>query len=299
LGAARDRETQADSDEGQRKEMTLGLNSFIFQFYHLEVLLSRHDELNPELCLESARNALTVLPRLISTSEQVYNGIIWYVHDVSFSCVVANRRRQLLYYPFNPFFVLFGNIIHAPLSGNASQDVQLLRSTVSYYTEMSIGENSFARKLKGVANVFASLAELYIDDARLRNSLGVGASIRPNVSRYSDSEPIVAAVTSMSDLPFTTEGHNMSTSTFDFDFSAGNNLLNCFTDLDFTSQLDFGGQQSFAASENGNFASLHSAAPNPMAALQFDVFESLEKCRVGSKRPLEYTFDWFAWDLNQ
>jgi hypothetical protein len=61
--------------------MTLGLDSFTFQFYHLEVLLTRGEELNPELCLESARNALVILPRLISTSEQVYNGIVWYVYD--------------------------------------------------------------------------------------------------------------------------------------------------------------------------------------------------------------------------
>jgi hypothetical protein len=66
----------ATSDVEEREEMMLGLNAFTFQFQHLRVLLTRH-EADTSACLEAARNALAILPKLISTSEQVYNGIVW------------------------------------------------------------------------------------------------------------------------------------------------------------------------------------------------------------------------------
>jgi hypothetical protein len=216
------------------------------------------------------------------------------------SSTTAEKTRQLLYYPFNPFFVLFGNIIHAPLSDHANHDVQLLRSAVSYYAEMSTQDSSFARKLQGIANVFACLAELYVEDAKTRHSLGTTAATRSHLEGYPGNGSMPISNISMPSLPFSTDGGGGSASTFDFDFFGGSNLLNCFTSLDYTSQLDFSGQQGFAISEDGSYVSLDGGvAPDPMHFSQSSVFESLEKWSTGSKRPLECTFDWFAWDLNQ
>ncbi|KAF2673406.1 hypothetical protein BT63DRAFT_451449 [Microthyrium microscopicum] len=282
LRAARDSEISTEMDESQLKEMTIGLNSLTFQFYHLKVLLTRQEEMNPDTCLDAARNALHILPLLVSTSEQVYNGIIW----------------QLLYYPFNPFFVLFGNIIHAPLSEHIRQDVQLLRSTVSYYNEMSTTDFSLAKKLGDVAHVFASLAELYTHNTMIRNTSGETAG-SCDIGGYSGSGSAPAIMTSMPGTSFGMESDGGATSNLDFDFSRGSDLLNYFTNLDYTMQLDFNGPQSFVTSEDGSNMSAPGPALDMAQHLESNVFESFDKWSVGSKRPLECTFDWFTWDLNQ
>jgi hypothetical protein len=64
--------------------MAIGLDSLTFQYYHLRVLLARHEESDRESCLHSAREALMILPKLVSTSEQVYNGVVWYVQSFRF-----------------------------------------------------------------------------------------------------------------------------------------------------------------------------------------------------------------------
>jgi hypothetical protein len=77
LSTAHQKEMLANAAESQQKEMHLGRDSFTFQFHHLEVLLFRHDESDTIRCLDPARKALSILPRLMSTSEQVYNGVVW------------------------------------------------------------------------------------------------------------------------------------------------------------------------------------------------------------------------------
>lgn len=63
----------------QLKELDIGIASIKFQFHHLQVVLLREfvDSDMQGRCLRAARDALSLLPELISTSEQVYNGLIW------------------------------------------------------------------------------------------------------------------------------------------------------------------------------------------------------------------------------
>ena len=77
LSAARDNELVVGSTKNERRELALAFDSLTFQYRHLHVLLTRQNELDQESCLHSARDAMKILPNLVSTSEEVYNGIVW------------------------------------------------------------------------------------------------------------------------------------------------------------------------------------------------------------------------------
>lgn len=212
----------------------------------------------------------------------------------------AKLFRQLLYYPFNAFFVLFGNTIRAPHSQSCDQDVRLLHSTASYYNEMSSAGNTLAARLENVAHVFASLAELYVREVRRTSSVGMTDTSQPMMNTFSTAKPASFSA-SVPDVPFFGGGDNYAA--FDFDFCANSNLLNCLTgpDIigpDFTQQLDFGEEQSFSFSEDGSHMSQDESPHDIYRFAQSEVVGSLQKWSAGSKRPLECTFDWFSWDSN-
>lgn len=69
----------AKRDENEQAEMNIAMDSISFQYHHLRVLLTRHDDADRILCLQSAREAILTLGRLVSSSARVYNGIIWCV----------------------------------------------------------------------------------------------------------------------------------------------------------------------------------------------------------------------------
>jgi hypothetical protein len=208
--------------------------------------------------------------------------------------------RQLLYYPFNAFFVLFGNIIHVPLSDHYIQDVRLLRSTVSYYTEMSSKGSAFAGKLESVAHAFASLAELYVQEMTKRNALDISNAAQPFPNTFSGVEQISGLSTSARDVPLVSADGTFPA--FDFDFSSNNNLLDYFigSDLrgpDIVAQTDFRTEQRFATEGEGSYKSPQSVLSHEsMGFGQSDIFGRLENWSAGRKRPLECTFDWFSWD---
>lgn len=66
----------------QNHEMALGISSFKFQYLHLLVELLRDDAAQRVLRLTSAREALAMLPEIISNWGSVYNGIMWYATAV-------------------------------------------------------------------------------------------------------------------------------------------------------------------------------------------------------------------------
>jgi hypothetical protein len=200
--------------------------------------------------------------------------------------------RQLLYYPFNVFFVLFGNTIRAPHSQSCDQDVRLLHSTASYYNEMSSAGNTLAGRLENIAHIFASLAELYVREVRKTSSMGMTDTSPPMMNTFFTGETASFSA-SVPDVPFFGGGDNFSA--FEFDFCANSNLLNCFTEPDivgpnFTPQLDFG--------EDGSHMSQGGSPHDICQFAQSGVFGSLQKWSAGSKRPLACTFDWFSWDSN-
>jgi hypothetical protein len=165
-------------------ELKTGMEFMAFQYHHLLVQLTAHDDDSRETCLNAARDAIDSLKRLVSTSSQVYNGIVW----------------ELLYYPFTPFFVLFSNIIRAPSAASTAGDVKLLYATQSYLTEMT-SRGMMAGKLEKISQVFATLAEMYVRETaakseyqqtwpELPSRLGrMAQSIDSSEQVFEDSEP--------------------------------------------------------------------------------------------------------------
>ena len=58
-------------------------------YHHLVVSLTRSDPFCRELCLGSAREAILLLKDLVAHSEEVFNGIVWYVE--CYARVIPNK----------------------------------------------------------------------------------------------------------------------------------------------------------------------------------------------------------------
>ncbi|KAJ5494629.1 Transcription factor, partial [Penicillium fimorum] len=146
----------ASANASQIREMTLGISTMKFQYLHSLVLLLGGDDSSAILRLSSAREAISTLSSMVSNWSSVYNGVVW----------------QLLYCPFAPFFVIFGNIIH---SENAQiptieQDLNLLSATVNYFSEMRSQMHLLATvcsRLQHTASVFLQLAQLHVSRCAL------------------------------------------------------------------------------------------------------------------------------------
>ncbi|OQE06566.1 hypothetical protein PENVUL_c017G03689 [Penicillium vulpinum] len=144
----------------QIREMTLGISTVKFQYLHSLILLLKGDDSSSILRLSSAREAISTLSSMVSNWSSVYNGLVW----------------QLLYCPFTPFFVIFGNIIH---SDNArtpmiEQDLDLLSATVDYFAEMRSQMRLLATvcsRLQHTASAFLRLAQVHVSRHALTQSV--------------------------------------------------------------------------------------------------------------------------------
>ncbi|KAF4767544.1 hypothetical protein HAV15_009667 [Penicillium sp. str.  len=93
--------------------------------------------------LSSAREAISTLSCMVSSWSSVYNGAVW----------------QLLYCPFTPFFVIFGNIIYSDGAQTSAiaQDLNLLPATVDYFAH--------------TASVFLQLAQGHVPHHALTETI--------------------------------------------------------------------------------------------------------------------------------
>lgn len=73
---------QRSADDSQIREMNLGINSVKFQYLHILTLLLKGDR-SSDLRLSCAREAISLLPSLVSNWGSVYNGVIWYADGSS------------------------------------------------------------------------------------------------------------------------------------------------------------------------------------------------------------------------
>jgi hypothetical protein len=101
-------------------------------------------------------------------------------------CILTFKNtRQLLYYPFTPFFVLFGDVVMNPTSSTCFSDLQLLRKTSLYYSDFQ-KYHSAAIKLERVAESFTKIAETYVRQSLKRR--GSHGNDEQNVSREAGEE---------------------------------------------------------------------------------------------------------------
>lgn len=74
--------------------------------------------------------------------------------------------RQLLYYPFTPFFVVFENVANNSTDkSTAEMDLKLLETTTTYFQQMSsqVGKlSAVCAKLEHTAAVFHRLAQTHV-----------------------------------------------------------------------------------------------------------------------------------------
>jgi hypothetical protein len=66
------------ANASQVREMSLGISSIKFQYLHALILLLKGDESSCDLCLSSAREAISILRSIVSNWSSVYNGVVWY-----------------------------------------------------------------------------------------------------------------------------------------------------------------------------------------------------------------------------
>ncbi|EHK47021.1 hypothetical protein TRIATDRAFT_46040, partial [Trichoderma atroviride IMI 206040] len=234
----------ASSTANQLQEMMIGIRAMRFQYFHIIILLLRKDENNKELRTQAARDAIELLPGLVSNSTHVYNGLVW--------C--------LLYYPFTPFFTIFGHIIKHPSSPTVNQDLELLNRTATYFNSMkrlrSLPEAS--SKLERTALVFYNLARF------ITSREHAGSSVQSIESTI--------ATTSSEDTPV----QEMDILSREVDFESYTDAFMAYvSDQDSTAQPGF---------DNIDIE-------NILGCLESD--DAPHRTR---KRSFESTLDWFSWD---
>ncbi|KAJ5827562.1 Transcription factor [Penicillium robsamsonii] len=146
----------ASANASQIREMTLGISTMKFQYLHSLVLLLGGDDSSSVLRLSCAREAISTLSSMVSNWSSVYNGVVW----------------QLLYCPFTPFFVIFGNIIRSESAQvpTIEQDLNFLSATVNYFAAMRSQMRLLATvcsRLQHTASVFLQIAQMHVSRCAL------------------------------------------------------------------------------------------------------------------------------------
>ncbi|KAF4426551.1 transcriptional regulatory [Fusarium acutatum] len=87
---------KAFSGPNELREMELGISTIKFEYLHVSMVLLKSHSPSANLRLETAREAMSLLPSMVSNWTSIYNSMIWH----------------LLYYPFIPYFIIFENLVH-------------------------------------------------------------------------------------------------------------------------------------------------------------------------------------------
>ncbi|KAK2013629.1 hypothetical protein LZ32DRAFT_557688 [Colletotrichum eremochloae] len=262
----------------QLKEMSLGLSSMKFQYLHIVIILLKGDDSFSNLRLEAAREALFLLPTVVSNWSSVYNGVIWH----------------LLYYPFIPFFVVFENLVHNHAFQSAvtiDHDLKLLATTVSYFVSMRAQMRLLATlctRLERVAAVFLQLAKSYLgrrtsvsDESRSNNPWTLGNSLS-DIS----SVPTLPAMRQRAENASKEKHTDVIWNQYEEGSVLGDdaeigNLLKWLPADTFTADLFMEREQQNEAGSANTTGFVTSSASESSRA---------------RKRAFDATFDWFSWD---
>ncbi|GAD95021.1 hypothetical protein NECHADRAFT_34178 [Paecilomyces variotii No. 5] len=258
------------ANAAQLREMNLGVHGIKFGYLHTLVVLLKGDLSCSDLRLASAREAISLLPSMVSNWKSVYNGIVW----------------QLLYYPFTPFFVVFENIVH---NGSLSRsmiehDLGLLATTVSYFVSMRTQLRllvTICSRLERVASVFLQLAQHHVRTIRSiqpasQTAASINSSRRP-LPEDERNKNISAGVECTNNISYTAHPpDNASTRPFDIE------------GLDLDSYL-----QWLPADITTPWATFGSERENIPIGTGVAATSNNVQSR---KRVLDSTFDWFSWD---
>ncbi|KAL0932308.1 fungal specific transcription factor domain-containing protein [Colletotrichum truncatum] len=262
---------RSSTAEAHLREMSLGITSMKFQYLHIVIVLHKGDPACAKILLESAREALSLLPHMVSNWSSIYNGVVWH----------------LLYYPFIPFFVVFEHIVHDKTSNASSKtnnDISLLSTTVSYFSSMRAQLRLLApvcARLEHVASIFLQLAQAHANERRLPHS----------------GEPKVNSVFPSSAPPLSTQflGHGDNERIASV-FQTVNEDEGIIADLDISTLLDWLPADTAASWPVEFTATSQQSRAGTAFNSSLITEEQTERASRGRKRTFDATFDWFSWD---
>ncbi|KAF3808274.1 hypothetical protein GCG54_00006893 [Colletotrichum gloeosporioides] len=255
-------------EETQLREMSLGISSMKFQYLHIVILLHKGDPTCASIRLESAREALSLLPSMVSNWASVYNGVVWH----------------LLYYPFIPFFVVFENIVHGNSfqgTSTVDQDLSLLSTAVSYFAMMRGQLRLLATvcaRLEHVAAVFLQLAQVHVGQ---RTNAQFSST---NMSGHADAPSEIPPTNFLS-----YGGHEDVAATL----RKAQDDIGTAANLDLEKFLDWLPAEVLPPWPTADTGNRHHSACH--VAPDSTVVEG-EQAPRGRKRTFDATFDWFSWD---
>ncbi|KAK0673610.1 hypothetical protein QBC41DRAFT_392829 [Cercophora samala] len=243
-----------EGDEVKReKVMRLYEFTVRFRYLHILIILTKDSPRDEGLRVESARQAIGILPMTISGWDPVYNGVIWH----------------LLYYPFTPFFVIFGHVVTNPGAPTLPSDLRLLETVVEYIIALQpllTLLKDLTAKLQKTAEIFLRLARRHVAETTGSLPLPLSQTMQDDIQMpgfplgQDQTEPLQYQ-------PETIPNHQ--------DFSLDGIDIDRFLSwvpqpMGFPSEIDFGVADGLTGEE--------------------------QQQNRGTKRPFEATFDWFSWE---
>ncbi|KAK3985610.1 hypothetical protein QBC44DRAFT_334717 [Cladorrhinum sp. PSN332] len=216
-----------------------------FRYLHMLIILLPKDS---SLRISSAREAIQILLATITTWDPIYNGVIWH----------------LLYYPFTPFFVVFGHIINNSESPDVQKDLELLGSVVGYFGDIQtrltlLGELTL--RLQRTAEVFYRLA---LKHTGRRSSV----SYYPPAKRQFRQQELGSE-------------NNIAWTGDEFSFD----------DVDIDKLMSWV-PEDIVVPEGFNSGIWNDST----TAVQGEGIKETSSSAQGQKRPFETAFDWFSWE---
>ncbi|KAK4063845.1 hypothetical protein Trihar35433_8553 [Trichoderma harzianum] len=116
-------EESATSTAHQIQEMTIGVRAMRFQYLHILILVLRKDPNSRERRVQAARDAIMLLPDLVSNSIHVYNGLVCMKQFGSLPAVSLKLEKTAL---------VFCNLANFITSGeHTGEDIQDQQSTAT------------------------------------------------------------------------------------------------------------------------------------------------------------------------
>lgn len=158
--------------------MRLGLVNLEFQYLYYKVLIIRSRPNLRDECVATSREALLLLNDLVSDTNEVFNGVIWI----------------LLYSPFTPFFVLFGEVLSAAASKRSAEQmksnqrsVDAMEAMVNFLQQMG-PKHPQAPKLHTVAATFVKYARTAIERSR-KKPKSQRSAVQPTATDLAPAPP--------------------------------------------------------------------------------------------------------------
>lgn len=118
-----------------------------FTYLQMTVVITKASPTFKADCIDASRRMLSLLPDMVSDSEEPYNGIIW----------------MLVCCPFTPLLVLFGEVLSNGQGASEAnvQSLDAMEKVPAYLKAMGF-RNSLAKKLIHIAEALVAHANTVI-----------------------------------------------------------------------------------------------------------------------------------------